>query len=208
VLDRKLDGSASYLSWSRRVRYTLEGKDLEGYLTGDKKKPAEGSPKRAEWKSTHMTIYMWLLSSLTPSIASTVDDIDRVKDVWEKLKKTYDGVGNNLRVFQIEREIEAIVQGDRSIQEYVTDLERLRADYDHFSPAVCCKDPECKRGARDTQRRTMHFMRGLNQTFEPMCAVLLAQPKIPSLEETISAMVQEESRIRLQSGAAGLPGVK
>jgi Zinc knuckle len=50
--------------------------------------------------------------------------------------------------------------------------------------------------------------RGLNPAFEPRCAVLLAQPKIPSLEETISAMVHEESRIRLQSGAAGLPGVK
>jgi hypothetical protein len=59
LLDRKLDGPASYLSWPRRVRYTMEGKDLEGYLTGDKKEPAEGSPERAEWKSTHMTIYMW-----------------------------------------------------------------------------------------------------------------------------------------------------
>jgi Retrotransposon gag protein/Zinc knuckle len=117
-------------------------------------------------------------------------------------------VENNLRVFQIEREIETVVQGDRSIQEYATDLERLWADYDHFSSAACCKDPECKRGARDTQRRTMHFMRGLNPAFESRCAVLLAQPKISSLEETISVMVQKESRIRLQSGAAGLPGVK
>jgi hypothetical protein len=100
------------------------------------------------------------------------------------------------------------VQGDRSIQEYATDMERLWADYDHFSSAACCKDPECKREARDTQSRTMHFMRGLNPVFDPRCAVLLAQPKIPSLEETISAMVQEESRIRLQSGAAGLSGVK
>jgi hypothetical protein len=48
LLDRKLDGSASYLSWSHRVRYTLEGKDLEGYLTGDKNEPAEGSLERAE----------------------------------------------------------------------------------------------------------------------------------------------------------------
>jgi hypothetical protein len=99
------------------------------------------------------------------------------------------------------------VQGDRSIQEYATDLKRLWADYDHFSSAACCKDPECKREARDTQRRTMHFMRWLNPAFEPRCAVLLAQSKIPSLEETISAM-QEESRINLQYGAVGLPGVK
>jgi Zinc knuckle len=54
----------------------------------------------------------------------------------------------------------------------------------------------------------MHIMMGLNPTFEPMCAVLLVQPKIPSLEETISAMVQEENKIRLQSSAAGLPEVK
>jgi hypothetical protein len=60
MLVRKLDGSASYLSWSRRVKYTLEGKDLEGYLTGDKNESAEGSPARAEWNSTHMTVYMWL----------------------------------------------------------------------------------------------------------------------------------------------------
>jgi hypothetical protein len=177
-------------------------------LTGNKKEPTEGSPARAEWKSTYMTVYMWLLSSLTPSITSTVDGIERVKDVLEKLKRTYDGVGNNLRVFQIEREIEAVVRGDRSIQEYATDLERLWADYDHFSPAACCRDPEYQRGARDTYRRTMHFMRGLSPAFELRCAGLLAQPKILSLEETISAMIQEESRIGFQSGTAGLPGVK
>jgi hypothetical protein len=99
LLDRKLDGPTSYLNWLRQVRYTLEGKDMEGYLIGDKKESAEGSSERAEWKSTHMIIYMWFLSSLTPSIASTVDGIDRVKDVWKKLKRTYDVVGNNLRVF-------------------------------------------------------------------------------------------------------------
>jgi hypothetical protein len=86
-------------------------------------------------------------------------------------------------------------------------MERLWADYDYFSPTACCRDPECQRGARDTQR-TMHFMRGLSPAFELRCAGLLAQPKIPSLEETISAMIQEGSRIGLQSGTVGLPGVK
>lgn len=67
-----------------------------------------------------------------------------------------------MRVFQIEREIEAVVQRDRSIQEYAADLERLWADYDHFSLAACCKDPGCKKGEQDAQRRAMHFLRGLN----------------------------------------------
>lgn len=68
------------------------------------------------------------------SIAITVDGIQRVRDIWAKLRRTYAGAENNIRVFQIEREIDAVVQGDRSIQEYAIDLERLWADYDHFSP--------------------------------------------------------------------------
>lgn len=38
--------------------------------------------------------------------------------------------------------------------------------------------------------------------------MLLAQPKIPSLDEAISAMIQEESRIGLQTGAGWLPQPK
>lgn len=114
-IDTKLDGPASYLSWSRRVLYTLERKDLKGYLTRDKVEPTEGEPGRAEWKSTHMIVYIWLLSSMIPSIASTVDGIHRVKDVWEKLKRTYDGAENNLRVYQIKGKIDETDQGERTV---------------------------------------------------------------------------------------------
>jgi hypothetical protein len=43
-IDVKLDGPVSYLSWSRRVRYTLVGRRLEGYLTGAITEPDEGTP--------------------------------------------------------------------------------------------------------------------------------------------------------------------
>ena len=80
-VDTKLDGPASYLSWSRRVKYTLAGNDLEGYLMGDKVEPTEGTPCRAKWKFTHMTVYIWLLTSMASSIMSTVDGIKLVRDV-------------------------------------------------------------------------------------------------------------------------------
>jgi hypothetical protein len=119
------------------------------------------------------------------------------------LKRIYTSAENNMRVFQIEREIETIVQGERSIQEYATDLEQLGADYDYFSPITCCKSPECKRGERDVQRRTLHFLRRLNPAFEQRSVVLLAHAKISSLDETIAAIMQEESRIKLHSKAKG-----
>lgn len=62
------------------------------------------------------------------------------------MRRAYAGVENNMRVFQIKREIDVVVQGDMTIQEYAIDIERLWADYDHFSPRTSCKDPECKSG--------------------------------------------------------------
>jgi Zinc knuckle len=154
-------------------------------------------------KTTHMLLYTWLLNSMVPSIAVTVDDIQSVKDIEAKLKRIYAGAENNMRVFQIEHEIEAVVQGDMSIQEYATDLEQLWTNYDYFSPIACCKDPECKRGERDAQRRTMHFLRRLNPAFEQRSGVSLVQARISSLDEAIAAMMQEESRMKLHSEAKG-----
>ena len=70
-------------------------------------------------------MYIWLLSSLPSSIASTVDGMEKVNDVWEKLKRTYDGVGNIMRVYQIKGEISDVVQGTKTVQEYAIELERL-----------------------------------------------------------------------------------
>jgi hypothetical protein len=46
-----------------------------------------------------MLLYTWLLNSLVPSIAVTVDGIQSVKDIWAKLKRIYASAENNMRVF-------------------------------------------------------------------------------------------------------------
>lgn len=97
LVDLKLDGPATYLSWSRRIEAALVGKKLEGYLTGDE--PASGSAQADEWRTTHALLYTWILNSMEPSIASLVDGIRHVRDIWAKLKRTYAGTENHMRVF-------------------------------------------------------------------------------------------------------------
>jgi hypothetical protein len=41
-----------------------------------------------------MLLYTWLLNSMVPSIAVTVDDIQSVKDIEAKLKRIYAGAEN------------------------------------------------------------------------------------------------------------------
>jgi Zinc knuckle len=54
----------------------------------------------------------------------------------------------------------------------------------------------------------MHFLRRLNPAFEQRSAMLLAQARIPSLDETIATMMQEESRMKLHSDARGDVGMR
>ena len=124
-VDLKLDGPATYLSWSRRVEAALVGRRLDGYLSGVKAEPRSDSAEADEWRTTHALLYTWLLNSMIPNVASSVDGIRKVEDIWAKLKRTYAGAENHMRVFQIQRDIEAVVQGDRSIQEYSMELEQL-----------------------------------------------------------------------------------
>jgi hypothetical protein len=63
------------------VRYTLVGRRLEGYLTRAITEPDEGTPTWEEWRSTHMLVYIWLLSLMTPPIAANVDGIEDVRCV-------------------------------------------------------------------------------------------------------------------------------
>jgi Retrotransposon gag protein len=126
---------------------------------------------------------------MVPSIASLVDDIQMVRDIWTKLKMIYAGTENHMRVFQIQRDIDEVVQGDKSIQEYVIYLERMWANLNHFSPMSTCSDPKCKKGKIFAQGRTMKFLGGLSPTFDQRRSILLAQPTIPSLDESIAAMI-------------------
>jgi hypothetical protein len=108
-VDLKLDGPVTYLSWSRWIKGALAGRNLEEFLTGENEEPKQDTVGWNEWKTTHMLLYTWLLNSMVPSIAVTVDGIQSVKDIWAKLKRIYVGAENNMMVFQIEREIEAVV---------------------------------------------------------------------------------------------------
>jgi hypothetical protein len=104
-----------------------------------------------------------------------------------------------MRVFQIQRDIDAVVQGDKSIQEYAIYLEWMWANLNHFSSMSSCSDPKCKKGKIFAQGRTMKFLGGMSPAFDQKRSILLAQPTISSLDESIAVMIQEESRMRLHS---------
>jgi hypothetical protein len=109
-MEIKLDGPTTYLSWSCHVRRALEGKNLDKYITGEIAVLAKGSAEYNEWRSINSLLHTWLLNLMIVSIAKKVDGIEAVSDVWGKLMRIYVGIDNNMKVFQIKREIEEVAQ--------------------------------------------------------------------------------------------------
>ena len=72
--DVKLDGSKTYMSWSRRVRLIIGGKSVEHYL---EETCVELVDKlNTEWKAWYTTnsmIVAWLLASMSPAVGKRVE---------------------------------------------------------------------------------------------------------------------------------------
>jgi hypothetical protein len=70
----KLNGVSSYLSWSRRAFLILKTKGLTGYVLGMIEEPADKeSSEWKKWSVTDSMILVWLLTSLIPAIAASVE---------------------------------------------------------------------------------------------------------------------------------------
>ena len=108
-----------------------------------------------------------LLSSVSPQIAKQVERIKEASEIWRLLKGTFSGVGNEMLACRIQRELQGLHQGEKSVVEYVSELKRLWSDLDYYDPV----DLECgkciEKFSKWTERkRVRDFLNGLNSKFE------------------------------------------
>jgi hypothetical protein len=203
----KLEGVKNYLSWSRRALLILRTKDLESYVEGEAAEPGDKtSPKWKAWSTTNSLIVAWLLNSLSPTIAASVEILSSAAEVWKTLKKLYSGEGNVMLMAETEERLSELRQEDKSVMEYVAELQHLWADLDHYDPLEL-HHADCIAAARKwiERRRVMKFLKGLNSEFEGRRAALYHQPSLPTLEDAIAAIAQEEVRLKLTKSNTTTP---
>ena len=205
--DVKLEGIRNYLAWSRRAMLLLKAKRLEGFVTGESVEPEDKSSNDWKtWDATNSLVAAWLLGSLSPTIAGSVDTITSAAGIWEALLKMYSGAGNVMLLAETEDRISTMKQGELPLMDYVAALKRLWADVDHFDP-IELPHTECVVWIKKwvEKRRVLQFLRGLNSEFEGRRASMFHQSSLPSLEEAIAAMAQEETRLKLMKGNTSSP---
>lgn len=205
----KLEGAESYASWSEHAETILVSRKLEGYILGTVEKPSDENSKEGQrWKMTNALVRAWLLSSVSPQIAKQVERIKDAAEIWRLLKGTYSGVGNEMLACRIQKELHELSQGEKTVVEYVSGLKRLWSDLDFYDPIglECGKCVEAF--SKWTERsRVRDFLNGLNSKYENRRAALYGSGKLPSLEQAISAIISEETRLKLEENVPATHGM-
>ena len=126
--DVKLEGSDSYLSWSRRER-------VEHYLEETCVEPTD--KLSTEWQDWHMTnsvILVWLLTSMSPTVAKWVEAMRTASQIWRTLSHMYSRKGNVIVMVKIQGKVDVVKQVGRPVEEYVNELQYLWEELDHYAP--------------------------------------------------------------------------
>ncbi|KAM3194400.1 hypothetical protein ACQJBY_070840 [Aegilops geniculata] len=200
-LDMKLEGATNYLSWSRRALLAVEQKELDGHLLGAVDEPGDKTTAEGKrWKVINSVLVGWLLNSVVPPIGRSVEGLSTSAEIWKTLSAQYSGKGNFMLIAQIEGKISRLRQGDdMSVMAYVAELQALWAEQDNCDPLELY-DAACIESGRNwiARRRVLKLLEGLRDCFHGRGASLLHQPLLPTIEETIAAMSQEEVRLSLE----------
>lgn len=205
----KLEGSESYASWAEHAETILVSRKLEGYILGTVEKPSEEESKEGQrWRMTNALVRAWLLSSLSPKIAKQVERIKEASEIWRLLKGTFSGVGNEMLACKIQKELQGLSQGENSVVDYASELKRLWSDLDFYDSV----DLECgkcieKVNKWTEKRRVRDFLNGLDSKFENRRAAIYGSATLPTLEQAISAIITEETRLKLETSGSAIQGI-
>jgi Zinc knuckle len=115
----------------------------------------------------------------------------------------YYGCESVMMMMEVEEKIDATTQGEKLMHQYAAELRSLWVDWDHYDPLVLQNPTDILSGRQYLERRRVaHFLKGLNVRFEVRRAAMCHLPSLPSLDETIASMQQEEIRQKVMTGEA------
>ncbi|XP_070015350.1 uncharacterized protein [Nicotiana sylvestris] len=181
LVSSAFDGKG-YGGWRRAIIIALSAKNKLGFIDGTLIIPKTDSAVQQAWGRCNDMVLSWLLNSLSKEIAESVLYPQSAKDLWSDLEDRF-GQANGAKLFQLQKELSSVVQGNSSVSTYFTKIKSLWDELDAlntFSACVC----ECECGAKvkslkaHQDERLLQFLMGLNDIFIGVRSnILLSSPQ-------------------------------
>jgi hypothetical protein len=185
----------NYNTWSRSMTMALTAKNKLAFVDGSLPQPAiDTGAEFQAWVRCNNMILSWILNSVSKEIAASVIYIDTCHGMWLDLKERF-SQKNGPRVFQLQKSISALSQGDSSVSSYFTQLKSLWDELSNYRSIPPCSCGSMKVVAElFHQEYIYHFLMGLNESFASIRGQILLMEPLPSVNKVFSLVTQEEKQ--------------
>ncbi|XP_045820014.1 uncharacterized protein LOC123913341 [Trifolium pratense] len=133
------------------------------------------------------------------SINQSIIYLENAIDVWNELKERFSH-GDFIRISELQIEIHALKQGNRSVSEFFTALKILWEELEAYLSTPICNCPRkcvCATGISNVKTqhdllRKIRFLTGLNDNFDMVRSQILLMDPLPPINKVFSSILQHE----------------
>ena len=136
----------NYLSQVRSINFALGAKQKVGFIDGTCQKPTEDKNEIEQWQKTNCMVIYLILNSILKDIVEAFLYTTSARELWLELEARF-GECNGPLLYQIQREIASITQGNQSVVVYFTKLKKLWDELATLDPLPCCSCGAAKKMA-------------------------------------------------------------
>ena len=151
------------------------------------------------WTKCNNMVVSWILNCVSPKILASVVYKNTALEVWIDLKNRF-SQKNGPKLFQLQKELAMITQGDLSVTDHFTQLNALWDEIENYRALPCCTCGSCtclineKLTQYQLQDSVMQFLIGLNETYSQDRGKILLMDPLPSINRVYSLLIQDESQ--------------
>ena len=167
----------------------LSAKNKLKFVDGSLPKPSSSAADYSIWTRCNDMVSSWLLTSISKDLADSVLYIDTAAGIWKDLRDRY-SQGNRPRIFQIQKSISSLTQGQSTVSSYFTKLKTLWEELSNYKHNPVCSCGAVKELSESyNEERIMQFLMGLNDSYSHIRGQILLADPLPTINKVFSLIL-------------------
>ncbi|KAL2248386.1 uncharacterized protein LOC105162765 [Sesamum indicum] len=173
------------------------------FIDGSFPQPPTGSALFEQWRRADLMVTSWLWNSISKQIVEAFMYLSSSLELWLEIEMRY-GQSSGPMIYQIQREISSISQGDMTLTSYLTKIKKLWNELFCLAPSPKCTCGGCVCGINKaigemySPIQLMQFLMGLHESFNKEKSQLLMMDPLPDLEKEFSMIFVVEQQRNVQ----------
>ncbi|XP_035544643.1 uncharacterized protein LOC118348024 [Juglans regia] len=134
-------------------------------------------------------VLTWILNSITPSIANSLEYYTDLHVVWLDLSSHFSH-GNNARIYHLKLALSSLQQTTNSVHDYYNQIKQIWDELGHLQSSTDLKDLQ----QQADYERMSQFLLALNDSFATLRTQILAMDPLPPISKVFSILFQEDQQ--------------